>query len=181
MVALLLTLAAGALAASVSVPAAVTLAATEPAASPAQLPGLVLEDQYGGRDGPGLHRGRVIVLIYGRPSGLKRMQAWERSVSDQAGGDVSLLRAVDARARVRRRPDQLREKLKDKAPAGASVLIDREGELAEAYFIPAGQVSLTVIDATGKGCGTLAGPPDPELLHRAIELIVRVKYKGECP
>ncbi|MCI0657120.1 MAG: MMPL family transporter, partial [Acidobacteria bacterium] len=45
---------------------------------------LMLKDQYGREDGPALHRGAPLLLLYGKPPDLRRMKSWELKIKEKA-------------------------------------------------------------------------------------------------
>ncbi len=143
---------------------------------------ILLEDQFGKKDGPSRHRGGTVLLLYAEPPALRRMKAWELAILDGSHAPPRILRAVDARSvRGKKTEEEVCERLKKNVPQDVSILIDWAGDLTRAYALPEAEVSVTVLDPGGRACGTLAGPVSPELLGRALELISRVNDGGKCP
>jgi preprotein translocase subunit SecF len=159
-------------------------------AAPAPAPGkrsagaaaLLLRDQNGRRDGPGLHRGETMLLLFGKPTGLRRMKTWEKRILAKAGDPVRVLRAVDVReVRGTKTEAEIDARLRKDVPPEIAILVDREGELARAFALPDAEVSATVIDPLGEACGTVSGPADEEGVARMTRMLAGVREKGSCP
>jgi hypothetical protein len=163
---------------------AIALAAAllAPPASAASAP-VLLKDQFGRSDGPGLHRGRIVLLAYGQSLDLRRMKAWELKVLGGAPREgLDVLRAVDARnVRGSHTEAEVNARLQRGVPKEISILIDWNGDLAKAYALPEAEVVVAVIDPQGAPCGTTKGPVAPDALAGVLDLIARVRKKGSCP
>jgi hypothetical protein len=143
---------------------------------------VLLEDQFGRTDGVGLHRGRVVVLLYGKPADLRRMKSWELKIREKAAEAPLFLRAVDARAvRGRKTESEVNARLRESVPPEIAVLVDWGGDLAKAYGLPDGEVSVTVLDPAGKARGNAEGPVDREAVARVLEWIARAGKKENRP
>lgn len=144
-------------------------------------PPLLFRDQYGRKDGPGRHRGQVVLLIYGGPNSLARMRAWEREVVNHASRKPIVLRVIDARSLqgIETETD-VDERLLRRAPPGASILVDWNGDLARAYALPISDVLATVLGRDGRPCGTAAGQVDPEGRLRILAALARAQDAGSC-
>ncbi len=149
----------------------------------AAAPGIVLRDQFGRTDGPGLHRGEVLLLLYGKAASLRKMKTWEQRVLLAAGTErPRVLRGVDARAvRGKKTEAEVNERLRQNVPPEISLLVDWRGELARAFGLPDAEVSVTVLDPAGRACGTTAGPARDEPVAGVADLIARVRRQGKCP
>ena len=143
---------------------------------------IILKDQFGNRDGPGLHHGRTVMLLYGRATDLRRMKTWEQRILEKARGKPEFLRAVDARGvRGRKTEAEVNRRLRQNVPPEISVLVDWNGELARAYALPDAEVAAMVLDPRGRACGTVTGPARPESVARALELLTHAMQGGRCP
>jgi predicted RND superfamily exporter protein len=165
---------------------AATLVAVLLASSPTQaqqpVREILLKDQFGRVDGPGLHRGRAIVLIYGKVEGMRRMKAWEERVREQAPGVMVVLRGLDARAaRGQKTEAEVNERLRQNVPADIGILIDWTGEFPRAYRLPDAEVSTTVLDTKGNACRTVAGAVTRETLETVRQVLTHVRETGTCP
>jgi hypothetical protein len=152
-------------------------------AAPAQEgPGeILLKDQFGRVDGPGRHRGQVILLIYGTVDGMRRMKAWEERIRETLPGSLVVLRGLDARgARGKRTEAEVNERLQQNVPSDIAILVDWDGDLVRGYGLPDADVSTTVVDAKGKACQTVAGPVTPEALDLVRQVILRARQTGTC-
>ena len=150
------------------------------------LPGsALLKDQYGKSDSPALHRGRMIVLIDGKPSALRRMKAWELKLkhgADAGSLGYDVLRAVDAReVKGKKTESEVNHRLQLFVPSDIPILIDWSGDLIRQYKLPAAEVTVTIIDPTGRSCGSTPGPVSDESLARTLDLLARAARKGSCP
>jgi len=143
---------------------------------------VVLKDQFGKPDGPGRHRGQAVLLIYGKPEGMRRMKAWEDRIREKAAGPLVVLRGLDAQStRGKRTEAEVEERLQRSVPPKIAILVDWNGDLARAYELPDAEVSATVLDAKGTPCLTAAGPVAPEPLDRVREALAHVRDTGTCP
>jgi hypothetical protein len=151
----------------------------------AQPGGAPLKDQYGKSDSPALHRGRMVVLIQGKPSALRRMKAWELKLkhgTDAGGLGYDVLRAVDAReVKGKKTESEVDQRLQQNVPPDIPILIDWSGDLIRQYKLPAAEVTVTIIDPTGRSCGSTPGPVNDDSLARTVELLTRATRKGSCP
>jgi len=148
-------------------------------ASPA---GVVLKDQFGRSDGPGLHRGEPVLLLYGRAPEMRRMKSWETRILKEKVGPLRILRAVDARSvRGRKTETEVNERLRKSVPKEISLLVDWEGRLARDYSLSGPDAAVVLLDARGKACGTERGPVTDDGVHRVLGLLSRIRKKGTCP
>jgi predicted RND superfamily exporter protein len=143
---------------------------------------ILLKDQFGRTDGPGRHRGRPIVLIYGKVEGMRRMKAWEERIREQVPGALVVLRGLDARsARGQKTEAEVNERLQQNVPAGIAILVDWAGDLGRAYRLPDAEVSTTVLDGKARACHTVAGAVTPEGLKAIGHALLQVRETGACP
>ncbi|HET6373848.1 MAG TPA: MMPL family transporter, partial [Candidatus Polarisedimenticolia bacterium] len=150
------------------------------AAPPA--PDVVLKDQMGKPGGPGSHRGKIVLLLYGEPLALRRMKSWELKILEKAGPDLAVVRAIDARGVAGKKSEtEVNERLRKGVPAEVSILVDWKGDLARRYGLPAAEISVTILDAHGASCGTAVGPVTQDALQPVLALISRTKETGACP
>ena len=165
--------------------AGVRQAAGIAASAGAQPGGALLKDQYGKSDSPGLHRGRMVVLINGKPSALRRMKAWELKLkhgAESGGLGYDVLRAVDAReVKGKKTESEVNQRLQQYVPSDIPILIDWSGDLVRQYKLPATEVTVTIIDPTGRSCGSTPGSVNDDSLARTLELLTRATRKGSCP
>ncbi|HEX7788081.1 MAG TPA: MMPL family transporter [Methylomirabilota bacterium] len=151
---------------------------------PAQETGrqIVLKDQYGQVDGPGRHRGQALLLIYGNVDGMRGMKGWEDRIRREIPGTLVILRGLDARsARGQKTETEVNERLQQNVPPDIALLIDWNGDLVRDYRLPGADVSVTVVDAKGRGCRSFAGRVNKEAFAELRELFVRVRRAGACP
>jgi hydrophobe/amphiphile efflux-3 (HAE3) family protein len=143
---------------------------------------LKLKDQYGREDGPALHRGAPLLLIYGRPPDLRRMKTWEVKVKEKAGKEIQVLRAVDARTVQGKKTEaQVNERLQSMVPKEIAILVDWNGELAKSLSLSGEEVSASLLDPKGKVCCTVVGPAQDAPLNQVLETLASVRAKGSCP
>jgi uncharacterized protein len=143
---------------------------------------ILLKDQFGKVDGPGQHRGHVVLLIYGKVAGMRRMKGWEERIRQKVPGTLIVLRGLDARsARGEKTEAEVNERLQQNVPADISILVDWNGDFVRAYRLPDADVSTTVLDATGKACQTVAGSVTSEALDQVRRILVQVRETGACP
>jgi hypothetical protein len=143
---------------------------------------IVLKDQFGKTDGPGRHHGQVVLLIYGKADGMRRMKAWEDGIRKQVPGAVVVLRGLDARsARGQKTEAEVNERLQQVVPSDIAILVDWKGDLVRAYDLPDAEVSTTILDEKGRACHIAAGPVTPETLDRVRQLLLQVRTAGTCP
>jgi len=143
---------------------------------------ILLKDQFGKVDGPGQHRGHVVLLIYGKVAGMRRMKAWEERIRQKVPGTLIVLRGLDARsARGEKTEAEVNERLQLNVPADISILVDWNGDFVRAYRLPDADVSTTILDATGKACQTVAGSVTSEALDQVRRVLVQVRETGACP
>ena len=165
---------------SLLLPACLFLAATRPAM--AATADLILKDQYGREDGPAQHRGAPLLLLYGLPPDLRRMKTWEVQVRQQAGGELQVLRAVDARTVQGKKTEaQVNDRLKSSVPKEVSILVDWHGELARLLSLSDTELSASLLDPKGKICCTVVGPARDAPLAQVLETLALVRAKGSCP
>ena len=143
---------------------------------------VLLKDQFGKIDGPGRHHGQPVLLIYGTVDGMRRMKAWEERIRKQVPGTLVVLRGLDARpVRGQKTEAEVDARLQQTVPSDIALLVDWNGDLVHAYDLPPAAVSVTVLDATGKGCYTVGGPVTAETLDQVRQLLGRVRATGACP
>jgi hypothetical protein len=143
---------------------------------------IVLKDQYGQADGPARHRGQAMLLVYGKVDGMRRMKGWEDRIRKEIPGTLVILRGLDARsARGQKTETEVNERLQLNVPPEISLLIDWNGDLIRAYRLPDADVSVTVVDAKGHGCRSIAGPVGKETFEEMRLLFVQVRRAGACP
>lgn len=143
---------------------------------------IVLKDQFGKTDGPGRHHGQVVLLIYGKADGMRRMKAWEDGIRKRVPGAVVVLRGLDARsARGQKTEAEVNERLQQVVPSDIAILLDWKGDLVRAYDLPDAEVSTTILDEKGRACHTAAGPVTPETLDQVRQLLLQVRTAGTCP
>ena len=143
---------------------------------------ILLKDQYGKVDGPGRHRGQAMLLIYGKVDGMRRMKGWEDRIRKEVPGTLVILRGLDARsARGQKTETEVNERLQLNVPAEISLLIDWNGDLVRAYRLPDTDVSVTIVDAKGRGCRSIGAPVDKETFEEVRRLFVQVRKAGACP
>ncbi len=143
---------------------------------------VLLKDQFGKIDGPGRHHGQAVLLIYGKVDGMRRMKAWEERLRKQVPGALVVLRGLDGRsARGQKTEGEVNERLQQTVPSNIALLVDWNGDLVHAYGLPDADVSVTILDAKGKGCHTVAGPVTPETLDQVGQRLVQVRTTGACP
>jgi len=160
----------------------VTPLADRPAQAAPAAPDVTLRDQFGRQDGPGLHRGRIVLLVYGKGTSLRRMKTWELRILEKTREGPEFLRAVDARSlQGRKTVEEVNRRLQQNVPPGIPVLIDWKGELARAFAIPEAEVAVTVIDPQGRRCTSVPGPVDNSSLGRVLDTIIHLQEKGHCP
>jgi uncharacterized protein len=142
----------------------------------------LLKDQFGRVDGPARYRGQVLLLLYGKVEGLRRMKAWEEQLLKAAPGRLVVVRGLDARAaRGQRTEAEVNERLQQNVPREIAILVDWDGALPRAYGLPDAEVSVTILDRQGQVCQTVAGSVTPEGLERARDLLAQVREHGACP
>ena len=145
---------------------------------------ILLKDQFGKLDGPARHRGKALLLIYGKPDGMRRMKAWEDRIRRDVPGARALvvLRGLDGRgAKGKKTEAEVNERLQQNVPDDIAILVDWSGDLARAYRLPDAEVSTTILDAKGRACSTVAGPVTSEALEHVRNVLVRVRETGACP
>jgi hypothetical protein len=143
---------------------------------------VLLKDQYDKVDGPGRHLGQAMLLIYGKVDGLRRMKGWEDRIRKEIPGTLVILRGLDARsARGQKTETEVNERLRLNVPPEISLLIDWNGDLVRAYRLPDADVSVTIVDAKGHGCRSIAGPVHEETFEEMRLLFVQVRKAGACP
>jgi hypothetical protein len=143
---------------------------------------ILLKDQYSKVDGPGRHRGAAMLLIYGKVDGMRRMKGWEDRILKDIPGTLVILRGLDARsARGQKTETEVNERLQLNVPPEISLLVDWNGDLVRTYRLPDADVSVTVVDAKGHGCRSIAGPVNTETFEQMRALFVQVRKAGACP
>jgi hypothetical protein len=143
---------------------------------------ILLKDQYGKVDGPGRHRGEALLLVYGKVDGMRRMKGWEDRIRKEIPGTLVFLRGLDARsARGQKTETEVNERLQLNVPPEISLLIDWNGDLVRAYRLPDADVSVTIVDAKGRGCRSIAGPVTQEAFEAMRAFFVQVRKAGACP
>jgi hypothetical protein len=144
--------------------------------------GIVLKDQYGKEHSVSRYRGKTVLLLYGQAAGLRRMKVWEEKVSEKATEELVILRGLDARpVRGKKTEEEVNERLRKAVPPEILLLIDWNGDLAQAYSIPAVKVAVVVISPDGAPCGIVIGSTNPESLGEVLGLIAHAVEKGTCP
>ena len=143
---------------------------------------ILLKDQYGKVDGPGRHRGQAMLLIYGKVDGMRRMKGWEDRIREEIPGTLVILRGLDARsARGHKTETEVNERLQLNVPPEISLLIDWNGDLVRAYHLPDADISVTIVDAKGHGCRSIAGGVNKQTFEEMRALFVQVRKAGACP
>jgi hypothetical protein len=143
---------------------------------------ILLKDQYSKVDGPGRHRGAAMLLIYGKVDGMRRMKGWEDRIRKEIPGTLVILRGLDARsARGQKTETEVNERLQLNVPPEIALLIDWKGDLVRAYRLPDADVSVTIVDAKGRGCRSVAGPVNRDAFDQLRLLFVQVRKAGACP
>jgi uncharacterized protein len=143
---------------------------------------ILLKDQYGKVDGPGRHHGQTMLLIYGKVDGMRRMKTWEERIRKEIPGTLVVLRGLDARsARGQKTEAEVNERLQQNVPSDIALLIDWNGDLIRAYRLPDADVSVTIVDAKGRGCRSVGGPVNREVFDQVRLLFVQVRRSGACP
>ena len=142
---------------------------------------ILLKDQFGKTDGPGQHSGQAVVLIYGKVDGMRRMKAWEDGFRKQVLGSVVVLRGLDARSvRHEKTEAEVNGRLQQVVPPDIAILVDWKGDLVRAYNLPDADVSITILDAKGKACDTVAGPVTRETLDQVRQRFLHARTAGMC-
>jgi len=153
-----------------------------PVAAATASPSLMLKDQFGREDGPALHRGAPLLVLYGQPPDLRRMKAWEVQVKEKAGGEIQVLRAVDARTVQGKKTEaQVNDRLQSTVPKEVSILVDWKGELAKFLSLSDVELSASLLDPKGKVCCTVVGPARDAPLAQVLETLALLRAKGSCP
>jgi len=143
---------------------------------------ILLKDQYSKVDGPGRHRGQAMLLIYGKVDGMRRMKGWEDRIRKEIPGTLVILRGLDARsARGQKTETEVNDRLQLNVPPEISLLIDWNGDLVRAYHLPDADVSVTIVDAKGHGCRSIAGGVNKETFEEMRTFFVQVRKAGACP
>jgi len=143
---------------------------------------ILLKDQFGKLDGPARHRGEAVLLIYGKPDGMRRMKAWEDRIRREVPGTLVVLRGLDGRgAKGKKTEAEVNERLQQNVPDDIAILVDWSGDLVRAYRLPDAEVSTTILDAKGRVCSTVAGSVTSEGLEQVRNLLIRVRETGACP
>ena len=138
-----------------------------------------LLDQFGKADAPGLHRGRIVVLFYGQPAGLRKMKAWELKLKGRTKVSYDVMRAVDARSvKGKKTPEEVNERLRSGVPDDVDILIDWDGALAAAYALTPAEVAVVVIDPLGRKCAGVSGPVRDDSLELMANTITHLAKKG---
>ena len=97
-------------------------------------------------------------------------------------GTLVILRGLDARsARGQKTETEVNERLQLNVPPEISLLVDWNGDLVRTYRLPDADVSVTVVDAKGHGCRSIAGPVNTETFEQMRALFVLVRKAGACP
>ena len=150
-------------------------------AAPAPAGAITLKDQFGNQDGPSRHQGKTVLLLYGKPAGLRRMKSWELKVLERAGDGLHVIRAMDARAAKGKKTEaQVDERLRGDVPPEIAILVDWEGQLQARFSLPDDEISVTILDPKGETCGTETGPVSEAKIGRVVERITRIREKGVC-
>jgi predicted RND superfamily exporter protein len=143
---------------------------------------VMLKDQYGRRDGIPLHRGAPLILIYGKPTNLRRMKSWETKLREKAGPSLQVLRALDARAvRGKKTEAEVNERLQGNVPKEIAILVDWNGALQESLALPDAEVSVALLDAHGVLCRAVAGTARDQTVAQMLDSLAEVREKGRCP
>jgi len=144
--------------------------------------GIVLKDQYGEENSVGQHRGSTVLLLYAQATGLRRMKVWEEKVREQTTEGLVVLRGLDGRpVKGKKTEEEVNKRLRKAVPPDVSLLIDWDGDLAQAYQIPAVKLAVVVISPEGTPCGLVVGSVGPESLDHVLSLIAHAMDKGTCP
>jgi hypothetical protein len=123
-----------------------------------------------------------MLLLYGKVEGLRRMKGWEDRIRNEIPGTLVILRGLDARsARGRKTEAEVNERLQLNVPPEIALLIDWKGDLVRAYRLPDADVSVTIVDAKGRGCRSVAGPVNRDAFDQLRLLFVQVRKAGACP
>jgi hypothetical protein len=123
-----------------------------------------------------------MLLIYGKVDGMRRMKAWEERIRKEIPGTLVVLRGLDARsARGQKTEAEVNERLQQNVPSDIALLIDWNGDLIRAYRLPDADVSVTIVDAKGRGCRSVGGPVNREVFDQVRLLFVQVRRSGACP
>jgi hypothetical protein len=122
-----------------------------------------------------------MVLIYGKVDGMRGMKAWEEGFRKQVLGSVVVLRGLDARSvRHEKTEAEVNGRLQQVVPPDIAILVDWKGDLVRAYHLPDADVSITILDAKGRACGTVAGPVTRETLDLVRQRFLRARTAGTC-
>ncbi|HYB70890.1 MAG TPA: MMPL family transporter, partial [Candidatus Bathyarchaeia archaeon] len=104
---------------------------------------VMLKDQFGKTDGVGRHHGQVVLLVYGKVDGMRRMKAWEEQAREK-GSSVVVLRGLDVReVRGQKTEVEVSERLQQRVPSDIAILIDWNGDFPRVYGLPDAEVSVT--------------------------------------
>jgi hypothetical protein len=113
---------------------------------------------------------------------MRRMKGWEDRIRQEIPGTLVILRGLDGRsARGQKTETEVNERLQLNVPPEISLLIDWNGDLVRAYRLPDADVSVTIVDAKGHGCRSIAGPVNKETFDEMRSLFVQVRKGGACP
>jgi hypothetical protein len=109
------------------------------------------------------------------------MKAWEDGFRKQVLGSVVVLRGLDARSvRHEKTEAEVNERLQQVVPPDIAILVDWKGDLVRAYNLPDADVSITILDAKGKACDTVAGPVTRETLDQVRQRFLHARTAGMC-
>ena len=90
------------------------------------------------------------------------MKAWEEQIREKVPGALRVLRGLDARGvRGQKTEAEVDERLQQTVPSSIAILVDWNGDLIRIYDLPDTNVSVTVLDASGNACRTMAGSVTP--------------------
>jgi hypothetical protein len=100
-----------------------------------------------------------------------------------AGGSIELVsRPPVTRRSVRHEKTEaeVNGRLQQVVPPDIAILVDWKGDLVRAYHLPDADVSITILDAKGRACGTVAGPVTRETLDLVRQRFLRARTAGTC-
>ena len=136
-----------------------------------------LSDQYGRADSLANYAGDVTLAIVVPVRRLRLLKPWERALSEQLD-DLPVIRVTDVSGEKNADYGKVAEKLQKRVPPDVSVLIDMEGQWAQAYELSSRNPCLLVFDREGELANTHCGRKKKEAVNDLVQEIESLRKAG---
>lgn len=133
--------------------------------TPADLNGIELRDQHGGKDTLAAHQGEVVVVMVVTARRLRNLKGWERDLRERYE-ELRFMRVVDVPADPPVSYEDVAGKLAKRVPEGIEVLIDMERSWARALDLDTARPNLLLFNRDGDLVARTRGRAKKELVEQ---------------